>query len=90
MKMKGASDGGGGGIKGRRLGRSKGLRQGCAMSPFLFAIYIRKAVERMERSGFGIEIGGVKIPALLFEDDIVLCGGSEIELSHLLGLSGSS
>ena len=40
----------------------------------------------MERSGLGIEIGGVKIPALVFADDIVLCGGSEIELSHLLGI----
>ena len=77
----------GGGNKGRRLGRSKGLRQGCIMSPFLFALYIRKAVERMERSGLGIEIGGVKIPALVFADNIVLCGGSEIELSHLLGIT---
>ena len=75
-----------GGVKGRRLGRSKGLRQGCVISPFLFAIYIRKAVGRLGRSGLGIEIGGVKIPALVFADDIVLCGGSEIELSHLLGI----
>ena len=75
-----------GGIKGRRLGRSKGLRQGCVISPFLFAIYIRNAVGRLETSGLGIEIGGVKIPALVLADDIVLCGGSEIELSHLLGI----
>ena len=75
------------GIKRRGLGRSKGLRQGCIMSPFLFAIYIRKAVERMERSGLGIEIGVVKIPALVFANDIVLCGGSKIELSHLLGIT---
>ena len=34
----------------------------------------------------GIEIGEVKILALVFADDIVLCGGSEIELSHLLGI----
>ena len=37
-----------GGIKGRRLGRSKGLRQGCILSSFLFAIYIKKAVENDE------------------------------------------
>ena len=77
---------GGGGIKGRRLGRNKGLRQRCILSPLLFAIYIGKAVERMERSRLGIEIRGVTIRALIFEDDIVLCGGSEIELSQLLGI----
>ena len=78
--------GGGGGIKGRRLGRNKGLRQGCILSPLLFAIYIGKAVERMERSRLGIGIKGVTIRALIFEDDIVLSGGSEIELSQLLGI----
>ena len=50
----------------------------------IFEIYIRKAVERMGRSGLGIEIGGVTVSALIFADDIVLCGGSEIELSQLL------
>ena len=38
----------------------------------------------MGRSGLGIEIGWVTVSALIFADDIVLCGGSEIELSQLL------
>ena len=54
--------------------------------PFPVCNLYRKAVERMERSGLGIEIGGVTVLALTFVDDIVLCGGSEIELSQLLGI----
>ena len=74
------------GIRGRRMGRNRGLRQGCVLSPFLFAIYIRKAVEKLVASKLGVTIGGVRVPALIFADDIVLCARSEIELSKLLGI----
>ena len=37
-------------------------------------------------SKLGVTIGGVRVPALIFEDDIVLCVRSEIELSKLLGI----
>ena len=37
-------------------------------------------------SKLGVTIGGVRVPALIFADDIVLCARSEIELSKLLGI----
>ena len=74
------------GIRGRRMGRNRGLRQGCVLSLFLFAIYIRKTVEKLVASKLGVTIGGVRVPALIFADDIVLCARSEIELSKLLGI----
>ena len=55
------------------------------VSLFVRNIY-QEGSGKKERSGLGIEIGGVKIPALVFADDIVLCVRSEIELSHLLGI----
>ena len=68
------------------MGRNRGLRQGCVLSTFLFAIYIRKAVEKLVASKLGVTIGGVRVPALIFADNIVLCARSEIELSKLLGI----
>ena len=68
------------------MGRNRGLRQGCVLSPFLFAIYIRKAVEKLVESKLGVTIGGIRVPALIFANDVVLCARSEIELSKLLGI----
>lgn len=73
-----------GGIKGDRKPKTRGLRQGCVLSPFLFAIYIGGVVRKLEESGMGIRIGGVCIPALIFADDIVVCARSGEELEALL------
>jgi hypothetical protein len=49
----------------------KGLRQGCVLSPILFALYVDGLQEELQKNG-GTKIGDVTIPALLFADDIVL------------------
>jgi hypothetical protein len=64
---------------------TKGVRQGCILSPILFNIYgewiMRKATE--DWNG-GITIGGKKICNLRYADDTTILASSEAELIHLL------
>lgn len=64
---------------------SKGVRQGCVLSPQLYNIYaeyvIRKALDGWTK---GISIGGRTINNLRFADDTVLFANSEDELAALL------
>ena len=50
----------------------RGLRQGCSLSPILFALYIISIGEDLSGAQEGFDIQGTKIAGLLFADDIVL------------------
>jgi hypothetical protein len=59
---------------------TKGLRQGCCISPTLFKIYIRKASEEFKSKchGMGITLENITLYTLQFADDqVVLAGGKE-------------
>ena len=61
----------------------RGLRQGCNLSPDLFARYanrIMKVVKELD----GIHIGGININNILFADDTTLIADSEAKLQNLL------
>ena len=49
----------------------KGLRQGCVLSPLLFAILLDSLQNLLQKNG-GPNMGETTIPALFFADDIVL------------------
>ena len=49
-----------------------GIKQGCALSSILFAIYLSEMQWELEHSGLGVELNGEKICALMFADDICL------------------
>lgn len=64
---------------------SRGLKQGCPLSPILFAIYISDMdrVLRDWQSG-GIRIGNITIFSLAYADDIVILATTPGELKDML------
>ncbi len=64
----------------------EGVKQGCPMSPILFAIYVAELGSRMEQSGMGALLGEGRVPAIFFADDMVIVGGSAAELQDLLDI----
>ena len=73
-------------LRTRWMRRNRGLRQGCVLSPFLFAMYIGGVVNRLKEQGLGIRIGGEVIPILVFADDMVLCAENEEEMKKMMGI----
>ena len=65
---------------------SKGVHQGCILSPCLFNLYAESIMGSagLDDSQAGIEIAGRNISHLRYADDITLMGESEEELKSLL------
>jgi hypothetical protein len=64
---------------------SKGVRQGCILSPYLFNIVAEMAMRKaLEGYKGGFRIGGKIINNLRYADDIALIATSEEELQELL------
>lgn len=64
---------------------NKGVRQGCILSPFLFAFFVRDLDDHLIQSGCrGIQVGDVEIVSLMFADDLALCADSVIGLQRVL------
>ena len=64
---------------------TKGVRQGCPLSPTLFAIYLSDLDEFMAQGQTGgIVIGKKKIWNLAYADDIVMLATNESEMREVL------
>ena len=63
-----------------------GLRQGCVLSPLLFALFLADLGRLLEESGLGAAVGGIKIPAMFFADDMILMGKGKKQLSKILDI----
>ena len=61
-----------------------GLRQGCVLSPILFSVYVNDLMEELRRENVGIKVNGIRIPGLMFADDIVIFAESEVQLNRAL------
>ena len=64
---------------------TKGLKQGCPLSPILFALYISDIEETMRRAqAGGIRIGRCKFHTLAYADDMALVARTESELKEMI------
>ena len=60
------------GIESDPIYPERGLKQGCPLSPMLFAIYLVNLTNDLNEKKEGIWIGGTIISALFFADDCVI------------------
>ncbi|KAJ8012365.1 hypothetical protein DPEC_G00041950 [Dallia pectoralis] len=60
-----------------------GLRQGCALSPILFVIFMDR-ISRRSHGGEGFPFSGLMVTSLLFADDVVLMASSVGDIQHSL------
>ena len=63
---------------------SSGVKQGDALSPTLFAVYINDLASTIKSLGCGVQFGGENICVLLYADDIILMADSEEDLQRML------
>ena len=72
------------GSKTRPVFLRRGLRQGCSLSPLLFALYISDIGNELTAIPSGFEVGGLLVSALLYADDIALVAKTSVELKELI------
>ena len=60
-----------------------GLRQGCVLSPILFATFMDR-VEKRSRGTECVKIGDVEVSKLLFADDLALLASTQEDLQQAL------
>jgi hypothetical protein len=72
------------GIRSKVLQATKGVKQGCPMSPLQFNIYMHGIDSKIVESGIGFKIGSLSIGTLLYADDVLLCAETEHDLKKLL------
>ena len=76
-----------GGRRTREIFLSRGVRQGCSLSPLLFALYISDLGHELSSSGEGFDIEDANISSLFFADDIILLSPSAQGLKRLLAIT---
>ena len=64
----------------------RGVRQGCILSPLLFALYTEELALRVKESGLGMAVGNEKLSILMYADDIIIMSDSSDELQELLNV----
>ena len=63
----------------------KGVRQGCALSPVMFNLYIEEAMNQLKtKENLGVQIQGEAVSMIRFADDIALLGENEKALEESL------
>lgn len=63
---------------------TKGVRQGCPMSPTLFSIYLADLAEEIRKGQGGVKVGKKRIVSLEYADDVVLLAEKEEGLGAMI------
>jgi hypothetical protein len=63
---------------------NNGVKQGCLLSPTLFAVYVNDLAKMINELNCGIVMGDSEISILLFADDIAFVSDSEIGMQQML------
>jgi hypothetical protein len=58
----------------------RGVAQGAAESPWLYSNFVNGLVAELKSRGLGVMVGGVRVPLLMYADDIVMLAGTVTEL----------
>ena len=74
------------GLKTNPVYLRRGLRQGCSLSPILFALYIAEMGKDITMADEGFMVGSVCVNGLLFADDLILIARDAAGLLRLLSL----
>ena len=51
---------------------TRGVKQGCCLSPLLFALYVSELGIKLQETKLGIQLGSLTLTGLFFADDLVL------------------
>ena len=63
---------------------TKGVRQGCILSPHLFNIYTEQVIRESDIEGMGLRIGGRNITNLRYADDTALIAENVTSMKRIL------
>ena len=63
---------------------NRGVRQGCVLSPLLFALVMEELICRIKKLNGGVTIGNKKLSLLLYADDVIIIANSKKELEEAL------
>lgn len=61
-----------------------GVKQGGALSPTLFAVYINDLTNQIKQVNCGVKCRNEHVCVLLYADDIVLMAETEVDLQRML------
>ena len=64
----------------------RGLRQGCPLSPILFALLVADIPAALQQVAGGVPLGDQMVRCMFYADDIVLINGGEWEMVLQLGV----
>ena len=65
---------------------NRGVRQGCILSPILFAIYTEELAVRVKEKGLGMKVGNERLSLLMYADEIIILSENGNDLQLMLGV----